>query len=384
MPKTVAMVLSNDCVADPRVEKEAAALAAAGHRVTIIAWDRAGTSARDESRNGFAVRRVGPRAVHGGGLRNLPLYRAFWRDAADEVLALGADVVHCHDADTLTAGLAAHRRSRGRVELVCDFHELYRATKMIPQRGFAGVAARAAVDWVERRAVRQAAFVVLANPSAADHYRAMGAGDKIVFVENGPDLDRFVPEPDNQRAAHESFTVCYIGQKRYLQPLETLAQAVGRIEGASAFLAGGGTVADEVARLAAEHPRVTVTGRVTYDEIPSLYRGCDAVYAAIDARVGNPTMNFPVKAYEGMALGLPVLVSEGSWVAGYVEEHRIGFGVDGSSVASVQGAIERLMADPDGARAMGARGRALVLDGLNWQAAADRLVAAYARLEEAS
>lgn len=377
------MVLSNDCVADPRVEKEASALSAAGHQVTIVAWDRSGGAPERESRGGFEIRRLGPRAVHGGGVRNLPLYRTFWREAADEVLRLGADVVHCHDADTLQAGLTARRLSSSRIALVCDFHELYRATKMIPQRGLAGIVARAAVDWVERRAVREAAFVVLANPSAADHYRAMGAGNKIVFVENAPDRSHFVPEAEEARASHESFTVCYIGQKRYLQPLQTLIEAVGEIDGAGALLAGGGTVAEQVAEFAAGRERVTVVGRVTYEKIPALYRGCDAVYAAIDARVDNPTMNFPVKAYEGMALGLPVLVSEGSWVAGYVEEHEIGFGVDASSVESVTRAIERLMADPKAAREMGARGRALVLCGLNWQAAASRLVTAYARFEEA-
>lgn len=375
------MLLSNDCLADPRVEKEAAALAAAGHAVTVVAWDRSGSSASIEARDGFEIRRLGPRAQHGGGLRNLPLYRAFWRAAVDEVLRMGADFVHCHDADTLPAGLAARKKSGGKVSLVCDFHELYRATKMIPQQGLPGVLARAAVDWVERRAVREAALVVLANPSAADHYRAIGAAEKIVFVENAPDLNRFRPEPDSDRE-HDTFTVCYIGQKRYLRPLQTLIAAVKRLHGVQALLAGGGTVSTEVERLAAGEARIEVVGRVTYDEIPSLYLGCDAVYAAIDARIGNPTMNFPVKAYEGMALGLPVLVSEGSWVAGYVEKHGIGYGIDDGSVESVASALSRLMSDPQAAREMGARGRELVVGGLNWGAASSRLVAAYEMLEE--
>lgn len=383
MPKHIVMVLSNDCVSDPRVEKEAAALAAAGHEVVIVAWDRSGDAPKSESRGGFTIERLGPPAIHGGGLRNLPLYRDFWREAAAAVLRLGADVVHCHDADTLNAGLLARKQSGGRIALVCDFHEMYRATKMIPQQGLTGTIARTAVDRVERKAVREAAFVVLANPSAEKHYEDLGAGGKIVFVENAPDLQRFVPEPDEVRAARDVFTVCYIGQKRYLQPLETLVAAVGRLEGSRALLAGGGTMAADVERMADGQPHVDVVGRVTYDEIPGLYRGCDAVYAAIDARVGNPTMNFPVKAYEGMALGLPVLVSEGSWVAGYVEEHGIGFGVDAASVDSVAAAIERLMSDRSAAREMGARGRDLIVGGLNWQAAAARLVAAYAKLEEA-
>ena len=40
----VVMLLTNDFVSDPRVEKEAVALIGAGWDVTVLAWDRAGTA----------------------------------------------------------------------------------------------------------------------------------------------------------------------------------------------------------------------------------------------------------------------------------------------------------------------------------------------------
>lgn len=375
MASRVVMILSNDAVSDPRVEKEARALSSDGHTVTIVGWDRTGESPAAEDRGAFDVVRVGPKAVHGAGLKNLPLYRVFWREAAETAVRLGAHVVHCHDADTLPAGLAALRDLPSDALLVCDFHEMYRASKMIPQKGIKGLLARTAVDFYERRAVSRASAVVLANASARDHYDRVGAGDKIVLVENAPDAELFRPasEPRGERP----LTVCYLGQKRYPEPLEVLMDAVESLPGTAALLAGGGTSADRIAESAAGRERIEILGRIRYAEIPELYGRCDVVYAAVDSRVGNPRNNMPVKAMEGMACGLPVIVSAGTWVGRFVEDAGVGFAVDESDVESVAAAIRTLRDDAELARDMGVRGRALVDDGMNWRAASERLVTAY-------
>jgi len=85
----------------------------------------------------------------------------------------------------------------------------------------------------------------------------------------------------------------------------------------------------------------------------------------------------PVKAMEGMACGLPVIVSGGTWVGTFVEDNGVGFAVDETDVESVVAAITRLRDDPELLREMGVRGRALVDGGMNWRAAAERLVGAY-------
>jgi hypothetical protein len=75
----IAMVLSNPCSPDPRVEKEAAALSTAGHEVIVVAWDRAGGLPEAEKKDGFSVVRTGPRARYGGGLSSIGRFRRFWR-----------------------------------------------------------------------------------------------------------------------------------------------------------------------------------------------------------------------------------------------------------------------------------------------------------------
>lgn len=378
----VVMLLSNDFVADPRVEKEAVALSEAGHEVTVLAWDRSRKAQKLEERGPIRVERLGPAARHGAGLRNVMLYREFWREAAHRLVALRPDVVHCHDADTIPAGTSALRTLRfedAPARLVVDFHELYREGKMVPGRGSVRVLARALVDAVERSGARAASLVIVANPGTAEHYRSVGAKEVLV-LENAPDAALFVPRGGERDEG--LFTVCFIGQKRYIDNLETLMRAVQRFPNVEAYLGGGGVDEAAVEERADKYERVRTEGRLRYAEIPGRYEGCDAVYAVNDVRVGNMRVNFPVKAMEGMACGLPVIVNGGTWIGDYVAEKRVGLTVDGADLASVEGAIGALRDDPALAREMGSRGRAMVEAGLNWKAVAEKLVSAYAGLVE--
>jgi len=372
----VVMALTNDCVSDPRVEKEARALGAAGHDVTILAWDRSGEHALTEERDGFRVERLGPRAQYGGGVRSLPLFRAFWANAVRRALAVAPDVVHCHDLDTAQVGLDVLRVAPD-TRLVLDHHEIYRHTRMVPQRGVVGSAARWFVDTLDRRSARAASLVVVANPGNEPHYRRLAEG-KVVVVENAPDAQRFHPrtEPRPERP----FTLGYVGQKRYVESLAMLVRIVERNRSLAALLAGGGVAEDAVARMAEQAQRVRAIGRLRYDEIPAYYEDVDAVWGVYDAAVGNIKTAFPVKVMEGMACALPVLVDAGTWIGDYVMREGIGVAVDGRDEAAVERTLLQLAEDAERAAQMGAKGRTLVEAGLNWEAASRRLVDAYARM----
>lgn len=372
------MLLSNGLASDPRVEKQAVALVGAGYDVTVLAWDRGGALPLREERDGFTIERFGPAALHGGGLRNVGRYREFWALATARAVELAPAAVHCHDLDTAPAGMRAVRAATVRPRLVLDFHELYRESNMVPQRGLVGFAARAAVRALERRALAAADVVLVANPGTLDYYRALGAGDKVVPIENAPDADVFRPavgpRPDRP------FTIGFAGQKRYMGGLATLMEVVRRTDGLAAVLAGGGTCADEVARLAAGIAGVEVSGPFAYADLPDLYARCDAVYAVYDVSLGNVRTLFPVKAMEAMACALPVIVAEGTWVGEYVSRNGVGVTVAPDDRESLAEAIEGLKGDAAAAAEMGRRGRSLIEAGLNWRAVSERLLQTYGRL----
>jgi glycosyltransferase involved in cell wall biosynthesis len=378
----VVMLLTNDFVADPRVEKEARALAADGWQVTVLGWDRSQNQQPFEVRGPINIERLGPLAAYGGGPRSIGKFLEFWRRASRRAAELRPQVVHCHDLDTAVAGLAARARMsirRQRVRLIVDFHELYRESGMVPQHGFAGIMARLLVGLVERVATRNADAILVANPATTELYGAGRVREKTTLVENAPDLTRF-ERIDYVRHPGEPFRVCFIGQKRYVNGLVALMESVQRDDRFYALLAGGGVAEARVAEAAKRHRRVETVGRLRYEEIPNYYLNCHCVFAVYDSRLGNVRTLFPVKVMEGMACGLPVIVSRGTWIGDYVEREGVGFAVDESDVNEICEALGRLADDPALCARMGLRGREIVEGGLNWQSAAGRLSDVYRRL----
>jgi glycosyltransferase involved in cell wall biosynthesis len=375
MSMRVVMIASGDGLADPRIAKEAGALVGAGYEVVVLAWDRAGARPPALERDGWRVESLGPRARHGAGVRNVPGYIRFWRDAARRAAELAPDVLHCHNLDTVPAALRAGKRASRTPRLVLDFWEIYRESRAIPQRGAAGLVARSAARVLERRSIPSADLVITVVSGQVYYYEELGAR-RIAVVENAPDLERYSPVDRES----EEFVVSFIGQKRWVPSLLTLMRAVQPHPAIRVLLVGGGPAADEIAQLAAPMERVEVRGRVSPEEIPALYHQCDAVYACYDASLLNWRTSLPVKAMEAMASGLPVIVTKGTWMGEFVEEHRLGYAVDDSDVNDVERALRALESDRVAAREMGRRGREIAERELNWQAAADRLVRAYAGL----
>jgi glycosyltransferase involved in cell wall biosynthesis len=373
----IAMVLSNPCAPDPRVEKEAAALVAAGHEVVIHAWDRTGGLPAVEHGSAFTIDRTGPRARFGGGLASIPRFLEFWRVATQRIIEAAPDVVHCHDTDTIVVGLRV-LRALPRTRLVVDFHEMYRLSPMVPQRGPASLPARAMVDRLERAAVRRASAVIVASPGTAEHYASMGALSRLAVVMNVPEADLFTP--DRPPAGDGSFAVCFVGRIRYKRTLVALMDAVARVPGTRATIAGDGPQAKAIGEAARGRPGVAVMGRVPYDTIPKMYSASDVVFAGYDAVVGNVVMSTPGKLFEAMACARAVIVSAGTWAGDFVERERVGIAVDCADPEAIAAVLRHLRDQPGETRAMGERGRALVEGEYNWGAASKVLTDTYARL----
>lgn len=377
MGDRVVMILSNDCVSDPRVEKEAQVIVESGREVTILAWDRAGAAPVREERQGFVIERLGPQAPYGAGIKSLPLFRAFWRNAAARALEMAPDVIHCHDLDTAAVGMRVVRE-RPETRFVLDLHELYRDSSAVPQKGLVGAVARAYVDNLERRAMKAATLVFVAPPGAFDRYVRL-AGERAILIENAPDANMFrprqTPRPDRP------FTVGYIGSKRYLPELLMLIKIIERNPDMNGLLAGGGVAAEAVAQAAAGIDRIKTVGRVLYEDIPSYYPDIDVSWVLYDAYLGNAQIAFPVKVMESMACGIPMIVYGKTWMGDFVEKNGVGFAVDPEN-AEVEGeaALRRLIAEPGLGEAMGKRGRAIVEERLSWQVVSDKIVDAYATL----
>lgn len=93
--------------------------------------------------------------------------------------------------------------------------------------------------------------------------------------------------------------------------------------------------------------------------------------------------NYPVKLFEYMAAGLPVIASREGESAAFVREVECGILVDPLNHTEIAEAIVKLDSDRSGAEAMGSRGRKLILAKYNWESESVKLVALHEKLRNA-
>lgn len=111
-------------------------------------------------------------------------------------------------------------------------------------------------------------------------------------------------------------------------------------------------------------------------------------YLLSQARVGlvalHPTTNhlagYPVKLFEYMAAGIPVVASDFPTCREIVEGEKCGLLVDPLDPKEIADAIRYLLDNPEEAEAMGRRGRQAVLAQYNWENEEPKLLAVYERL----
>jgi glycosyltransferase involved in cell wall biosynthesis len=108
-----------------------------------------------------------------------------------------------------------------------------------------------------------------------------------------------------------------------------------------------------------------------YEQIPGLIAGAIAGLIPMTNPLGRSSTGMnPLKLFETLACGIPVIVSDLPGQADLVREGRCGLVVPGSDPAALARAVAQLAANRDEAREMGQRGAVLVRAAHSWRARA--------------
>ncbi|MFQ5908604.1 MAG: glycosyltransferase family 4 protein, partial [Thermoplasmata archaeon] len=344
-----------------------------GHSVTVLEWARHIPSAPVEERiEGIRVVRFRNTRL----MDALPddLYRnpLWWRNAVREGLRLfreeGYDAVHCHDLDTLSAGVRLRRKTGAR--LVYDAHEIF--GYMIEEDYPRPVAA--AAQTMERALLPSVDHLITVNDAMREFYGHL-AGCPITVVMNCAE-----PVPTYVPPKAEGFTLTYIGVLHHSRFFPQAVEVLGDMPGLRFVIAGKREASyAEVERLATGYASIEFLGTIpASDVLPRTLEG-HAVLCLFDPRHRINQIGSPNKMYEAMATGRPIIVSKGTYSGEFVEEHDFGLAIEYRGNALRQ-AVSELRDDPEGRRAMGQRGLDLAHQEFNWDAQAEKLLAVYENL----
>ena len=118
---------------------------------------------------------------------------------------------------------------------------------------------------------------------------------------------------------------------------------------------------------------------MSFQQVPAQLVSADVALALLQP-IERYTVALPVKLFEYMACGLPVIISDFPANRTVVAGADCGILVDPTDVEAVAAAIARLSADPAEARRLGANGRRAFETQYNWQTLEQKLLALYEEL----
>ncbi len=191
-------------------------------------------------------------------------------------------------------------------------------------------------------------------------------------VGNGADTELFSPHASTSATLPERF-VSFTGTLTLWQGLDSVFKAMDRPawpEAVGLVVIGDGVLADSVRTRSIADPRVTYLGRLPHREVGGIVArslaALSPMYAADRVQIGV----VPLKLFEAMACGVPVIVTDLPGQADIVAANGCGLVVAPNDPDALAAAVARLAAEPELARSMGEHAREAAVERFSWDAAA--------------
>lgn len=269
----------------------------------------------------------------------------------------------------------------------CDEEKALQEGKTVNlSRSFSSAKSRLKIS-VLKKALRLSDSIIAVTPGIKANLESAYniPGDKITVVPNGANTSLF--KPLEQAACRkelgldpEAPYVCFVGNLAPWQGVEYLVKAVpsilARYPECRFLIVGDGVMKNELLSLSGElgvADRFVFTGVVAYDRVPVYINASDICAApfilARNAKIGLS----PLKLYEYMACGKPVIASAISGVADVLEASGGGISVPPENPEALAEAISKLLENRESREKIGSKGLSYVTENYSWYSVAKQV-----------
>ncbi len=343
--------------------KEAVSLKKAGYEVSVIGHTRSKTRQNESGIDVIGLEK-------GGGLKSNPI---LWMDLTREALKIDADIYHCHEPESFFVALYL-RIFHGK-KIVYDVHEYY--IDVIEQ---ASPAMKLFLSFmlylVEPLFCRYAAAIITADDGIAKRYEKFNENTVVVF--NFPAFDVFKCDKSSVKEARYAgrFVLIYAGglseERGILELIKATHLASKKHPELKLLIIGEfrphsfGDVCAEYVKSNKLEDKVEFLGYIPHKEVPQYINASNVGTALFHATRRFMKTAYPIKLFEYMICGKPVLVSDLPAIRKIIEESRCGLLVDPTDITKVADSIEFMLEHPQETKAMGNSGRTAVQTKYNW------------------
>ncbi len=361
--------------------KECVALKEAGYQVSYMTSDIYGDQETFES-EGIRICFYSNASlqIH---IRHLFLKGIFVRShqlnkIAESVIQMQPDVIHVHEYEALPLVWKILKRNRN-IKLVYDIHEdnprqigeWYRKnhgklTAWIVEK---------IVQARENGIIKRAVFVIVAT----DYLKDLAAkhNQHVYTVKNYPKSEDV--DSSNEDLGDRDSNYCYCGGITQDRGITLLVKNSDAIQGR--LLLAGNAQEAYIQSLREEYPKqwkqyVSYQGYLTRRQVKELY--CSSVVGlCVLQNHPNYIHALPIKLFEYMAAGIPVVISDFPLWKQIVEDAHCGITVNPYQEEEVVKAVNCLLLDRELAKKLGDQGKRAVREKYHWEKEAENLIEAY-------
>jgi glycosyltransferase involved in cell wall biosynthesis len=343
--------------------KQCRTLAAHGYEVTLVVADNQG----DDSKDGVTIADVG--RLPGRFNR---IFRST-RRVFDKAVALDAHIYHLHDPELLPIGLKLKRLGK---KVIFDSHEDL-PQQILDKPYLDPISLRVLSNLAalyERFACPRLDGIVAATPFIRDKF--LSINPQSVDVSNFPLIGELDADIHWHNKREE---VCFIGGLDAIRGAREIVRACELLKTPTRLnLAGRFSEAALEASVRA-YPgwaRVNEHGFLDRSGVRNVL-GRSVAGLVTSHPIGNFLQGLPIKMFEYMAAGIPVIASNiPSWRE-IIEGNGCGVCVDPLDPQAIAAAIDYLVLNPEHARRMGENGKQAVIEKYNWPVQAVKLTDFY-------
>lgn len=356
--------------------KECQSLQKAGHEVVYIV-----PNAEDSVQFGVQIKGVSSTASN--RLKRMVNTTSL---VYEEAIRQDADVYHFHDSELIPIGLKL--KSKGK-KVIYDVHEdlpeqiLSKQWIPGPLRKSVAIGARS----LEKYASKRFDAVITATPYINERFKTYN--DNSLTIHNYPLLQELMngnvqSEQADSIKDSDKKRVVYLGGIYLLRGIKEMIQSVERVNDKHnvEFRLGGSfapaSLENEVKKMSG-WKHVNFLGFLNRQQVKD-----ELSQANVGLVLLHPeprfVVSYPIKLFEYMSAGLPVIASNFPLWEDIVRENECGICVDPLNIEEIAKAIESILNNPEKAVEMGRNGRKAVENRYNWEKESERLIELYERI----
>ncbi|WP_070968827.1 glycosyltransferase family 4 protein [Vibrio sonorensis] len=229
------------------------------------------------------------------------------------------------------------------------------------QKRYRGLIDENAAQAITRQCFSAATHILAVSKEVAQYLEQYPqAKGKIHVLPNGVNVDRFIPRAIGVR--NENLTIGFIGSLKPWHGVEGLIESFAQLQAQYAnirlLILGDGpqrrALEQQVKTLHIEH-KVKMTGAISPQLVPEYMATIDIGVAPYPS--GLDFYFSPLKVYEYMAAGLPIVASQTGQIEELIEHGVNGVLYPAGDIHALTKAIEQLILEPVMAQSLGKRAR---------------------------